>query len=192
MYLHLSAEDLAAGRDGVVRWEGEGPVTHAFVHEHLRPLHSYDLRPVIDLAHQAPADAYEIPDRLREAVRLRTPADGFPYASNTSRRVDADHTTALDTRTALPRDGSTRLGNLAPLGRFTHRVKTHGRWVLRQPFDGILLWRDPHGQVYLVDHTGTRQVTEPGHPAGAATRYDPDIEVYPTDTVIEVDFGHTG
>ena len=64
--------------------------------------------------------------------------------------------------------------------------------MLRQPFEGILLWRDPHGQVYLVDHTGTRQVTEPGRAAGSATGYDPEIEVYPTDTVIEADFGHTG
>ena len=188
MYLHLSVDDLTAGRDGVVRWEGEGPVTHAFVHEHLRPLHSYDLRPVVDLAHQAPVDAYEIPDRLREAVRLRTPADGFPYSSNTSRRVDADHTQPW----TPGGPGATRPGNLAPLGRFGHRVKTHGKWVLRQPFDGILLWRDPHGQVYLVDHTGTRQVTEPGHPAGSVAAYDPEIEVYPTDTVIQVDFGHAG
>ncbi len=78
MYLHLSAEDLAAGTGGVVRWEGEGPVTHQFVHDHLRPLHAYDLRPVIDLAGQAPADGYEIPDRLRQAVHLRTPADTSP------------------------------------------------------------------------------------------------------------------
>ena len=70
LYLHLSADDLATGQGGVVRWEGEGPVTHAFVHEHLRPLHRYVIKPVIDLAHQAPVDAYELPDRLREAVRL--------------------------------------------------------------------------------------------------------------------------
>ncbi len=92
MFLHLSAEDLATGEGGVVRWEGEGPVTHQFVHDHLRPLHAYDLRPVIDLAHQAPTDGYEIPDRLRQAVHLRTPADTFPYSSSTSRAVDLDHT----------------------------------------------------------------------------------------------------
>ena len=58
--------------------------------------------------------------------------------------------------------------------------------------DGILLWRDPHGQVYLVDHTCTRRVTEPGHPAGSVAAYDPEVGVYPTDTVIQVDFGHAG
>ena len=35
MHLHLSTEDLARGEGGVARWEGEGPVTHQFVHEHL-------------------------------------------------------------------------------------------------------------------------------------------------------------
>ena len=49
--------------------------------------------------------------------------------------------------------------------------------MLRQPFDGILLWRDPHGQVYLVDHTGTRRVTEPGRPARSVAAYDPEVEV---------------
>ncbi len=39
---------------------------------------------------------------------------------------------------------------------FHHRVKTHGGWQVTQPLPGIYLWRDPHGQAYLVDHTGTR------------------------------------
>jgi hypothetical protein len=83
----------------------------------------------------------------------------------------------------------TWMDNLAGLARFSHRIKTHGHWTVRQPFDGILLWRDPHGQIYLVDHTGTQKITKPGHRAGTANRHDPAIEVYPTDVVIEVDFG---
>ncbi len=191
LYLHLSHEDLARGTGGVVRWEGEGPVTHAFVHEHLRPLHSYVIKPVIDLADQAPVDAYEIPDRHREAVRLRTPADTFPYSSNTSPDVDIDHTREWESAPAggLEKHGATRLGNLGPLGRFGHRVKTHGRWVVRQPFEGIFLWRDPHGQVYLVDHTGSHKVTGPGAAAGKARAFDPDLELYPGQSVIEADFG---
>jgi hypothetical protein len=81
------------------------------------------------------------------------------------------------------------MGNLGPLGRFGHRVKTHGRWTLRQPYDGMVVWRDPHGQVYLVDHTGTRQVTRPGGAAGGTRTYDPEIEVHPAGTVLRVDFG---
>ena len=177
LYLHLSTEDLARGEGGVVRWEGEGPVTHQFVNGHLRPLHRYVITPVVDLANQAPVDAYEIPERLRRAVHLRTPADTFPYSSNLSRGVDLDHTVEHAS------EGETRAGNLGPLGRHAHRVKTHGRWTVRQPFDGIYLWRDPHGQLYLVDHTGTR-------PVGGPTTYDPDIEVWPTGTVIRADFGN--
>ena len=39
-----------------------------------------------------------------------------------------------------------------------HRIKTHGRWQVRQPFPGLYLWRDPYGATYLVDHTGTRRL----------------------------------
>ena len=59
--LHLAQEVLTREANGVVRWDGEGPVTRQFVHDHLRPLHSYVITPVIDLADQAPVDAYEIP-----------------------------------------------------------------------------------------------------------------------------------
>ena len=71
----------------------------------------------------------------------------------------------------------------AELGR--DRVKTHGRWTVRQPFEGTYLWRDPHGRLFLVDHTGT-------HPVGPATRDDRDIDLWPTGAVIEADFGDTG
>ena len=79
--------------------------------------------------------------------------------------------------------GETRAGNLGPLGRHAHRIKTHGRWTVRQPFDGIYLWRDPHGRLYLVDHTGT-------HPVGPVTSYDPGVDLWPADTVIQADLGH--
>ncbi|MEO5710576.1 MAG: HNH endonuclease signature motif containing protein [Nocardioidaceae bacterium] len=152
MYLHLDASTLASGAGGVARWEGEGPVTHAFVHEHLRPLHRYVVKPVIDLAVQAPVDAYEIPDRLREAVHLMAPSDVFPFACAPSRSLEVDHTLAYGA------GGTTRLGNLGPLSRLHHRIKTHGRWTVRQPFEGVYVWRDPHGRIYVVDHGGTHAV----------------------------------
>jgi hypothetical protein len=194
--LHVAAETLSdrSGRGGVVRWEGESPVTDRFVHDHLRPLHSYVIQPVIDLAGQAPVDAYEIPDRHRRAVHLRTPADTFPYSSNLSADLDIDHTLeyAATPAGAGEEHWSSRMGNYGPLGRFHHRVKTHGSWTVRQPFEGIYLWRDPHGQVYLVDHTGTHKVTRPGTAVGRARRYDPDTQVVPADSVIDVAFGHAG
>ncbi|HEX5561539.1 MAG TPA: hypothetical protein VFX52_07845, partial [Nocardioidaceae bacterium] len=58
---------------------------------------------------------------------------------------------------------------------------------VRQPFDGIVIWRDPHGQIYLVDHTGTHKVTTPGTTAGPATPHDIDIDIYPTDATLDLD-----
>jgi hypothetical protein len=40
-----------------------------------------------------------------------------------------------------------------------------GGWQLREPFPGIYLWRAPHGSIFLVDHTGTRKITDPWHQA---------------------------
>ncbi|HET7172922.1 MAG TPA: hypothetical protein VFI30_01415 [Nocardioidaceae bacterium] len=74
---------------------------------------------------------------------------------------------ALDLRHRLPRVWArTRIGGfpvwiarrIARLTRFHHRLKTHGRWQVAQPFDGILVWRSPHGHHYLVDHTGTQRL----------------------------------
>ena len=191
LYVHLTDHTLATGH-GVARWEGEGPVSARYVRDFLGPTSRFTIKPVIDLAGQAAVDAYEVPDRLREAVHLRTPADVFPYASNTSRRMDLDHTrpyrrtdktpgdaaggdaSACDDPTAPPEGpaegaraggtastGQTGMDNLGPLGRFHHRVRTHGNWAVEQPFPGIYLWRAPHGSIYLVDHTGTRKVTDP-------------------------------
>ena len=64
--------------------EGIGPVT-------LNRLQSWlsnsrvTVKPVIDLPHQTPVDAYEIPNRVREAIHLISPVDSFPYATSTSR-----------------------------------------------------------------------------------------------------------
>ena len=105
LHLHLSAEALRAGGDergGVVRWEGEGPVTHRFVHEYLRPLHRYVIAPVVDLAGQAPVDAYEVPERHRSALVLRSPGDCFPFGSRLfthADRADVDHTEEYRTST---------------------------------------------------------------------------------------------
>ncbi len=185
LYLHLHADSLD-GSGGVVRWEGEGPVSAQYVRDFLGPHCRFTVRPVVDLAGQAPVDAYEIPDRLREAVQLRTPADVFPYAGSTRRGMDLDHT-----RRYVPPDeggppGQTREDNLAPMSRFHHRVKTHGDWELQQPFPGIFVWRAPHGAIYLVDHTGTRQVrgTPDVHGPGSpqpVTR----LERYVADLVVE-------
>jgi hypothetical protein len=107
---------------------------------------------------RAAREAAEIPERIREAIRLINPADAFPYASSTSRNLDLDHTIAYRPPDHGGPPGQTRVGNLAPLTRPHHRIKTHSRWQARQPFPGVLIWRSPHGRMYLVDQTGTRRL----------------------------------
>jgi hypothetical protein len=217
LYLHVARDTLAdpataGAADGVVRWEGEGPVTVQYLREHLAPYQDLRITPVIDLAGQAPADAYEIPRRHRVAVRLRTPADTFPFAANLD-PVDLDHTEAYQhafaddatgdvnadrhadrigkrARGGTPPPGQSRMDNYSPLGRFHHRIKTFGRWQVRQPFDGIYIWRDPHGHYYLVDHTGTRKITAPTERTGRSdvspTRRTLVIELYRAPLVLDV------
>lgn len=99
---------------------------------------------------------------MREAVHILTPADMFPYATNTGRRMDNDHTIAYvhpDHGPPGSLSGQTGVGNLGPMTRPHHRIKTHSKWKVRQPFPGIYLWRSPHGRHWLVDRTGTHRLT---------------------------------
>jgi hypothetical protein len=148
----------APGGAGVVgRMEGVGPLTRAQVIEFLGHTHVRPVR-VIDIPGQQPADAYEVPARLRNALHLLHPACAAPFAVNTTRRKDIDHVTPY-----LPPEndgpaGQTRLDNLAPLTRLPHRAKTHGRWHLEQTRPGEWIWRSPHGYRYRVDHNGTHSL----------------------------------
>jgi hypothetical protein len=149
LYVHLSPGEPIA------RLEGHGPVTTDWLTEVLGPQCRFKVYPVIDLAGMAPVDAYEIPDRHRQAVHLMTPADTFPYGSSLSRKQQVDHTEPYGPHGP---PGQSGVGNYAPMTTPHHRIKTHGRWDVKQPFPGIYVWRDPHGAFYLVDHTGTRRI----------------------------------
>ncbi|MBA3309019.1 MAG: HNH endonuclease [Nocardioidaceae bacterium] len=157
LYIHLDQDAFSRDEGGVARFEGVGPIT---IDQAKKWLGHCDVtvKPVIDLANQAPVDGYEVPDRLREATHLRSPVDAFPYGTNTTRRKDHDHTDPyIDPGDGGP-PGQTRLDNLSPLTRFHHRIKTHGRWQVQQPFNGVFVWRSPHGRLFLVDHTGTHRI----------------------------------
>jgi hypothetical protein len=92
----------------------------------------------------------------------------FVYGTaETTMRTDLDHTEAYDPNGP---PGQTSTDNLAPLGRFTHRVKTYGDWPVRRLYDGASEWVSPHGFKFRVDHTGT-------HPLRTADTDDTD----PTD-----------
>jgi len=160
LYVHTYAEadgSSGAGGAGVARIEGHGPVTEDYLRRVLGPKARFTVRPVLDLEGLAPVDAYEIPDRHRQAVHLMSPADVFPYASRTSRSREIDHTKPYDP-TGPP--GQSRIGNYGPMTRFHHRIKTFGHWQARQPFPGVYVWRDPYDAIYIVDSTGTRHLTD--------------------------------
>ncbi|MGI8576955.1 MAG: hypothetical protein ACR2KG_03360 [Nocardioidaceae bacterium] len=156
LYVHLTDTALVDGT-GVARVEGVGPVTVDQVRRFLGHC-QVRVKPVLDLPNMAPVDAYEIPDRLREATWLRSPVDVFPYATNTTRRRDIDHTITYRHPDTGGPPGQTNLANLGPMTRLHHRIKTFGRWQVRQPFNGVFIWRSPHGRLFFVDHTGTQRI----------------------------------
>ena len=156
--VHLYHGSTGQPSDGIARVEGVGPVTEAWIRRRLGPHARFTIQPVLDLEGQAPVDSYEIPDRHRRAVHLMTPADTFPYASSvTARHHQLDHTEEY-VPGAAGGAGQSRIGNYGPMSSFHHRVKTHGNWDVQQPFPGVYVWRDPYGEMYLVDHTGTRRL----------------------------------
>jgi hypothetical protein len=155
LYLHAHPESPIA------RLEGHGPVTEAWITRVLGPSARFKVQPLLDLAGQAPVDAYEIPQRNGQSDIDRpcvmTLADTFPYSSSLSRTKQVDHTVPYD------EGGETGVGNYGPMTTPHHRIKTHGRWQVQQPFPGFYVWCDPHGTYYLVDHTGTRQLPVSRH-----------------------------
>ncbi len=159
LHVHVSRESMQSG-NGVARMEGVGPLTIGQASEF--PQHSHvTIWPVIDLDEDRPVDCYEVPDRLREQMHLRSPASAFPYSSATGRRMDLDHTIpwvgAGVSTGSTTEGGQTRIGNLGKLSRFEHRIKTHGHgWRHRQPEPGVHHWRTPTGYQFTVDHAGTR------------------------------------
>jgi hypothetical protein len=158
LYVHVDA-DVLAGQPGAATVEGIGPVT-------LRQAQAWlgrcdvTVRPVLDLNRQRPVDQHDPSADLREAVLLRSPVDCFPHATGTSRLRDLDHIVPYQPMSEGGSSGQTRLDNLAPLSRRSHRVKTHGRWKVWQIDNGVLLWQAPHGHCYLVDRDGTHQVAD--------------------------------
>ncbi|WP_328332535.1 hypothetical protein OHA70_14240 [Kribbella sp. NBC_00382] len=154
IYLHLTDEALFAG-EGVARVEGFGPVLVTRLEE-LIGHGDVIVKPVIDLRERLSADSYEIPQRIRERIKLRYPAEQFVYGTgDSSRTVDLDHIEPF--RPNGP-PGQTNTDNLIPLRRFSHRVKTHGGWQVRRLTDDALEWTTRHGFKFIVDHQGTHLV----------------------------------
>jgi hypothetical protein len=154
VYVHLTDQTLATGT-GILRVENLGPLLAGQLAELIghRP---YVVKPVIDLNRKIAVDAYEISAAIRERIKLTYPVEQFPYGTaHTTNTTDLDHIRPYD-QLGPPKQTSTT--NLAPLRRFTHRLKTHGRWQVRRLDDGALEWTSPHRFIFRVDHTGTHPI----------------------------------
>ena len=155
IHVHLTDQTLV-DQHGVVRTE-HGPVTLDQFRQWLTQADpTITIRPVLDPAATAAVDAYEIPQRLRQAMTVRHPGSVWPFSPATTiragGRLDLDHTIP-HTKHGPP--GQTALGNLGPVTRTEHRAKTLGGWQARQPDLGTYLWRSPDGLVALTTNQGT-------------------------------------
>lgn len=159
LYVHLHADSVAAhGRGAVARVEGGGAVLAEQVLEWLGR-GDFRIQPVIDLADATSVDGYEAPRRMREVVVLRNPCCLFPWCNHLSRKKDLDHIEPYTPRDGGGPPGQTRADNLAGLCRRHHRLRTHGGWSYTMVEPGMYLWRSPRGQRYLVDHSGTTNLS---------------------------------
>jgi hypothetical protein len=92
LHFHLSEGGLRTGH-ALVRPEDGGLQTLDQLVEFLgRTGCQVQIQPVLDPTELAPIDGYEVPQRLRTAVRLRQIADVFPFGICVSPRMDMDHT----------------------------------------------------------------------------------------------------
>ncbi|MEN3263653.1 NUDIX domain-containing protein, partial [Pseudonocardia sp.] len=95
LYAHLTDTTLATG-EGIVRVEGIGPQLASQLTE-LLGHNDVILKPVIDLNDKLSVDAYEIPDRIREHVKLTHPVEQFPFGTaTTTMSTDLDHIDPYD------------------------------------------------------------------------------------------------
>jgi hypothetical protein len=154
LYLHLTDKTLTTS-EGIIRVEGAGPFPAA----QLAELVGHDqiiVKPVIDLNDRVSVDSYEIPDRIRERVKLMDPIDRFPFGTaETTFGTDLDH---IEPYRSTGPTGQTNTDNLAPESRFHHRVKTLARWRVRRLPGRALEWTSPHGFKWRVDPTGTYRI----------------------------------
>ena len=155
LHFHLSEAAVGTGH-ALVRPEDGGPLTFAELVEFLgRTGCQVRIQPLLDPTEIAPIDGYEVPQRLRAAVRVRHVADVFPFGTCVSPQMDLDHTERYVAMDYGGPPGQTQLGNLGPMGRPSHRAVTHGGWDKHQPEPGYFVHRSPNGYVYLVTNQGT-------------------------------------
>jgi hypothetical protein len=151
LYAHITDQTLLAD-NGVARIERYGPALVARLSE-LLGHNQIVIQPVIDLNDTISVDAYEIPHRIREHIKLKHPIEQFPYGTaETGTNTDLDHIKPYN-KNGPP--GQTSTSNLTPLGRLSHRIKTFGGWTVTRLDHDTLEWITRYGFKLHVNHRGT-------------------------------------
>ena len=110
---------------------------------------------MLDPTEVAPVDGYEIPQRLRAAVRARQIADVFAFGTCLSQKMDIDHTERY-----VPTDdggppGQTRLEEPRPDGPSQPSSSHPRRLAEASARAGLICAALAHGYVDLVTNQGT-------------------------------------
>ncbi len=159
LILHLSATDQTVGRFGNTRT----PISVEQIKSWLSLANtSVIVRPVIDLDGDQPST----PTRPPTGSASRSPRDHhcvFPHCTRPAERCDLDHIEPHAEGGAATLARQNLAPNLCPGCRGHHRLKTAGHASYRMLNPGTYHWTLPSG-TYLVDPTGTHQLTGPTAP----------------------------
>jgi hypothetical protein len=160
LYVHLTPQDLVGEGVGAVSMEKLGAATTALLQEwltrHAATGGKVIVRPVLDLADETAVDRHDPPTAMRELCLLRDAHCVFPGCRRDSRFCDLDHITPYIPMADGGPPGQTHPGNLAPLCRTHHRIKTFSAWHYKRLDTGTYSWTAPTGHQYEV-HPASRR-----------------------------------
>ncbi|KAA0113111.1 HNH endonuclease signature motif containing protein [Mycolicibacterium sp. P9-22] len=99
------------------------------------------IKPLSEIADLSAERQYRPSTALTAFVRMRAMTCSFPGCNRPAHRCDLDHLTPWPA-------GATHPGNLAPLCRLHHLIKTFGGWTPHATPDGSIQWSAPTGHTY--------------------------------------------
>lgn len=160
----MTADTLLGLDDATCELEGFGPITA----ERARQLALQSASTILRRVFTDPADdsilfldtgRYRFSGDQREAIRAMHPISTFPGATTPAGCCDLDHLHEYQTGPPGRPDppGQTMVANAQPLGRWHHRIRTHGGWQVRVDPDDphTFHWTSPYGRPYAShDHHG--------------------------------------
>jgi hypothetical protein len=154
LYLHFTLADLHHPLIKTGTVERLGPLTTHALSEWIDTSRCTIL-PVLDMRATDAVDRHDPPEWMAELVRLRDHTCVFPWCAKDSRGCDLDHIIEYLEMSRGGPPGQTHPGNLAPLCRRHHRLKTSRRWRYQRNPNGTYTWTSPHRRRYTVTPDGT-------------------------------------